>query len=207
MAKVKQGDAVVIAQREQTPQDVKSGLYYPHYSGLRGTVLKVYGEEAAVQVDRDTLPKEVKARHDEGEKAMRQKWLDGLSEEARGRTGERERAFSLNYAVLVSVGDLQPDRGAAKRAAQSAPAAPAPTPAQAQEAKAVGQAAKAVDPSSGESDVASAARNADGASESGTDSAVRRAKLTDLEQAEEAFLQQRRAAAAQNGQNKTPKAR
>src|SRR5688500_7929609 len=116
MAKVKQGDAVIIAAREQTAQDIKSGLYFPHYAGLYGTVLKVYGEEASVLVDRESLPTDIRVRHEEGEKAMRQKWLDNLSQEATGRLGERERQFALNYAVLVSINDLAPDKGAARRA-------------------------------------------------------------------------------------------
>lgn len=126
MAKVKEGDAVIIASREQTAGDLKSGLYYPHYAGLYGTVLKVYGEEAAVNVDRDALPKEIRVRHEEGEKAMKQKWMDGLSEEARGRAGERDKNFALTYAVLVAVTDIAPDKGAARRAALASSSAAKP---------------------------------------------------------------------------------
>src|SRR5687767_13754394 len=71
MAKLKNGDPVKVAAREQTAQDIKSGLYYPHYANLTGTILKVYGEEASVRVDRESLPEDVRLRHDEGEKAMR----------------------------------------------------------------------------------------------------------------------------------------
>ena len=191
MAKVKQGDAVVIAAREQTPQDVKSGLYYPHYAGLRGTVLKLYGDEASVAVDRESLPPDIRVRHEEGEKAMRQKWLDNLSEEARGRVGDREKRFALNYAVLVSAADLGPDR---KRPAAPGgePAAPRPTTQDRQEAKAVANAARAIDPLSGESDVQRASAKADQAGESGTESSVKRLSALELDAAEEAFLTQRR---------------
>jgi ribosomal protein L21E len=125
MAKFREGDAVVVASREQSPQDVKSGLYYPHYAGLTGKILKLYGEEASVQVDRESLPADIRVRHEEGEKAMRQKWLDNLSEEARGRVADRERDFALNYAVLVSLADLSPFKGARGGGATAAPA-PAP---------------------------------------------------------------------------------
>jgi hypothetical protein len=106
MAKLSEGDAVVVTAREQSAADVKSGLYYPHYGGLTGTILKVYGEEASVLIDRDTLPAAIEKRHAENEKAMRQRWLDGLSEEARNRLSATEKAFGLNYALLVSLADL-----------------------------------------------------------------------------------------------------
>lgn len=195
-AKLKQGDAVVIASREQTAADVKSGLYYGHYAGLRGTILKLYGEEASIAVDRDSLPSDIRVRHEEGEKGMRQKWLDNLSEEARGRLNEGDKKFALNYAVLVSVNDLAPDRGAAKRAADvTTAAAPRPSAEEKREAKAVAQAAQSLDPLSGESDVQRARKRADGASESGTDSAARRLSAADLDRQEEAFLAARRAQA------------
>lgn len=108
--KLKAGDRVVVASREQTASDIKSGLYYPHFAGMRGNILKLYGEEASVLVDTDTLPGEVGNRHAAGEKAMRQRWLDGLSEEARNRMGAKEKNFHLNYSVLVSLADLAPDK-------------------------------------------------------------------------------------------------
>ncbi|WP_309712206.1 hypothetical protein [Armatimonas sp.] len=113
MAKINSGDTVIIAAREQTPADIKSGLYYPHYADMSGTILKVYDDEASVLVDRETLPAELRKRHEENEKAMKTKWLDGLSEEARNRLTGAEKKFSLNYAILVAVADLAP--GEAKR--------------------------------------------------------------------------------------------
>ena len=106
MAKLSEGDPVVVAKRDQSAADVKSGLYYSHYGGLTGTILKIYGEEASVLVDKDTLPSDMEKRHSENEKAMRQRWLDGLSEEARNKLSASEKAFGLNYAVLVSLTDL-----------------------------------------------------------------------------------------------------
>lgn len=105
--KYKEGDRVTVIAREQSAADVKSGMYYPHYAHLSGTILKVYGEEASVLADRDTLPKDVLKRHEESELSERKKYLDRLSEEARRGAAEREKNFSLNYAVLVSVNDLK----------------------------------------------------------------------------------------------------
>lgn len=113
MSKISTGDTVTVAKREQTPADIKSGLYYPHYGGLSGTILKVYGDEASILVDRDTMTTELRKRHEENEKSMKAKWLDGLSEEARNRLTGAEKKFSLNYAILVAVADLAP--GEAKR--------------------------------------------------------------------------------------------
>lgn len=107
-ATFKAGDRVVVAAREQSASDIKSGLYYPHYANLRGAILKLYGEEASILVDRATMPEAVRKRHEENEKAMRQRWLDGLSEEARNRMAAKEKAFHLNYAVLVSLSDIAP---------------------------------------------------------------------------------------------------
>ncbi len=194
---IKQGDTVLIAAREATAGDVKSGLYFAHYANLRGTVLRLYGEEAAVQVDRDSLPPEVRARHEEGEQAMRSRWLDNLSETARTGLSEREKSFALNYAVLVSVADLRP------APAGSSVSAPAPvSPAAKAQAKAVGKAARAVDPVSGESQVDRADPKADGASESGSDSAVKRATAAELAAKEQAFLEERAANAKINGSSR-----
>jgi hypothetical protein len=197
MATVKQGEAVVIAAREATPQDVKSGLYYAHYAGLRGTVLKLYGEEASVNVDRDSLPADIRARHEEGEQAMRQKWLDGLSEEARNRLGETGKRFGLNYTVLVSINDLAAAKGGA-----SSPAAK-PSAADKRAAKAVAQAAQSLDPAAGESDVEQARPSADGASQSGTDSSAKRLSASDLDSKEAEFLRQRAASGPDGAAKKT----
>ena len=39
---------------------------------------------------------------------MRQKWLDGLSEEGRNKLSAAEKKFSLRYSLLVSLSDLSP---------------------------------------------------------------------------------------------------
>jgi hypothetical protein len=102
------GDYVAVTARDQTAADIKSGLYYPHYGGLQGTILKVYGDEISVQVDRTTLSNAMRTRHEDNEKAMRQRWLDGLSEEARTKLSAGDKAFTLGYALLVAAADLRP---------------------------------------------------------------------------------------------------
>lgn len=111
----KEGDTVSVVARTQTAADVKSGLYYPHFANLTGTILKVYGEEASVLVDRDTLPEGIRKRHEQNEKAERTKYLDRLSDEARNRLSEKEKQFSLQYAVLVSLGDLKESKAAPEK--------------------------------------------------------------------------------------------
>jgi len=187
MTRLKQGDAVAITKRDQTPQDIKSGLYYSHFGGMRGKVLKMYGEEVSVLVDRETLQPDVRLRHDEVEKAMRQKWMDGLSNEATGRLTEAEKRFHLNYAVLVSVNDVAPDDGE-----RSGEPEQRPSMEQRREAKAVGQAARSIDPRSGESDVQRASALPDDTSRSGTGSSTRRTSLQDLEAAEAAEIARRK---------------
>lgn len=112
-----EGDHVKIRSREQTAADIKSGLYFNHYAGMRGTILKRYDNEASVLVDRTTLPASVLERHEQTEQNERQKYLDRLSEDARGKASAREKNFSLQYPVLVAVTDLEADN--APRATQS----------------------------------------------------------------------------------------
>src|SRR5579875_2524122 len=105
--KLTEGDSVQIADRETTPADTKSGLFYPHYRGLLGTLGKVYADgTATVNVNPDSLTPEIKTRHEAGTQVMRQKWLDGLSDEARNRLSAGEKKFTLRYTVLVSLDDL-----------------------------------------------------------------------------------------------------
>lgn len=153
------GDLVRIVVREQTPGDIKSQLYYPHMAGLAGRILKIYGEEASVQIERAGLSDAVGMRHDEIEAGMRQKWLDGLSEDARGKLGEKEKEFRLAYTLLVSLKDLE--KRAPGDPLNLPPAAPEIVSATASEkaaareaAKEAGEAALSVDPLTGESDVA-----------------------------------------------------
>ncbi|GAB4467428.1 MAG: hypothetical protein OHK0029_39380 [Armatimonadaceae bacterium] len=112
MAKLKEGDTVRIVAREQTNADQKSGLYYPHFANLTGTILKIYGEEASVLVDREALPEDVRTRHEANQETERQRYLDRLSEDARKQMESKE--FTLRYAVLVALSDLEPNKDGAK---------------------------------------------------------------------------------------------
>lgn len=102
-----EGDAVRLADREANAADVKSQLYFPHYRGLAGTITKLYADGTAnVNVAPESLPTEIRARHQAGTDAMRQKWLDGLSDEARNKLSSSEKKFALRYHLLVAVSDL-----------------------------------------------------------------------------------------------------
>lgn len=105
--KIAEGDAVQIASRETSAADAKSGLFYPHFAGLTGTVTKIYADGTAnIAVDAQSLPADIRKRHQEGTAGMRQKWLDGLSEEGRNRLSGAEKKFDLRYSLLVAVSDL-----------------------------------------------------------------------------------------------------
>ena len=109
MATLKEGDRVRIADREATPEDIKSGLFQNHFRGLTGNVLKIYGgQEAAIEIEAASLTESIAARHKEIQDQMKSKWLDGLSEEGRNRLTEKERDFRLRYTVLVALKDVTP---------------------------------------------------------------------------------------------------
>ncbi len=104
-----EGTTVRLADRETSAADTKSGLFYPYYRGLTGTIAKLYSDNtAAVAVDPDSLPDDIRKRHQAGTEAMRQKWLDGLSDEGRNKLSAAEKKFSLRYSLLVSLTDLMP---------------------------------------------------------------------------------------------------
>lgn len=126
MADPRQGDRVRIKAREQTEDDIKSQLYYPHYGGMTGTIQKVYSKaEVAVAVEMESVSREIRKRHDDVRDQMKTKWLDGLSEEGRNRLTEREKDFNLRYVVLVAMSDLE-KAGARGQPEAKAAAAPAP---------------------------------------------------------------------------------
>ena len=104
-----EGDRVQVVDREQTTDDVKSSLFYNHYRGLYGTVQKAYEAtgEVAVTVDEQSLPEPIATRHSDVRLAMKTKWLEGLSEEARSRLSDAEKDFKLRYTILVAPTDLK----------------------------------------------------------------------------------------------------
>src|ERR671938_636050 len=98
MPQIKEGDRVRIVAREATEEDSRNGTYYPHYAGMVGTVQKVYSKaEVAVEVEHDSLTREIRKRHEDVRDQMKTKWLDGLSEEGRNKLTEREKDFRLRY--------------------------------------------------------------------------------------------------------------
>jgi ribosomal protein L21E len=108
MANVKEGERVRIATREPTEEDVKTGMYYAHFGGLVGTVQKVYSkQEVAVEIEQESLTKDIRRRHEDVRQQMKTKWLEGMSEEGRSRLTEREKDFNLRYVVLVAMADLE----------------------------------------------------------------------------------------------------
>ena len=142
-----EGSPVRLADREPSASDAKSGLFYPHYRRLTGTVAKLYADgTATISIDSESLPPEIRARHQAGTDAMRQKWLDGLSDEARNKLSAGEKKFSLRYNLLVGVTDLLPTDAPAPSPAAlpAATAADAPSPA-AKRGQAVAQASLDMD--------------------------------------------------------------
>ena len=107
MLRLKEGDAVRVADRAATPADAKSGLFYNYYRNLAGIVFKVYGSGAdalvAVDVDLETLPEEVAKRHLEVRDQMRGN-LTGEAKRASAPGGDQE--MKLRYVILVALADL-----------------------------------------------------------------------------------------------------
>ena len=132
MASLKTGDAVYVVERQPTPEDAKSGLYYSYFGNLGGTVNKVYDDGSiCLDIDIDSLPDGIRRRHEETEKAAKLKWLDNLSGEARNRLSDDEKQFRLSYKILVSAKDVKagkPSKPAGGKKESAAKAKPAPQP-------------------------------------------------------------------------------
>jgi len=108
MASFKDGDRVRVISREQSEEDVKTQMYFPFYGGLVGTVQKAYSKgEVAVEVDQESLTKDIRKRHEDVRDQMKTKWLEGLSEEGRAKLTEREKDFNLRYVIIVAMADLE----------------------------------------------------------------------------------------------------
>ena len=119
------GTPIRLAERETVGADTKSGLFYPYYRGLTGTVTKDYGDgTVSVSVDASSLPEEIRVRHQTGTEAMRTKWLDGLSDEARNKLSAAEKKFSLRYSLLAAKEDLTVTGAPAETTSETAAAHP-----------------------------------------------------------------------------------
>lgn len=116
-----EGDSVRVSDREQVAADIKSQLFYEHYRNLVGTVAKIYADgTASINIDQNALTKEVSKRHDETASGIRQRWLDGLSDEGRNKLTAAEKTFNLRYTILVATADLEAYTGGSKPAAAPA---------------------------------------------------------------------------------------
>ena len=125
--KWKEGDRVQIRDREATAEDAKSGLFYPHFRGLIGSIQKIYpSDEVAVEIEAESLAEAVRQRHSEVQEQMKMRWLDGLSEEAKGRLTDQEQDFRLRYTVLVSANDLTAPGAKLAKAVPAATEKPVP---------------------------------------------------------------------------------
>ena len=107
-ARFRAGDRVKVRTREATSQDLKSGLFFNHFSGLVGHVQKIYGDgQVAVAVELDALPEEIWKRHMQTRDQMRERWLEGLSDDVRRKLTPEQKQFDLRYVILVGMADLE----------------------------------------------------------------------------------------------------
>ncbi len=112
MATVKAGDRIKIVEREVTPADVKSGLYYDYFRNLVGVVDRVYEDDTVcVKIDQDSLPPAIQKCHIDVQQAVRTRWLNGLGQEQRDRLSETDRSVVLGYNLLVGANDIEPFKG------------------------------------------------------------------------------------------------
>jgi hypothetical protein len=102
-----EGDYVKVIQREATPADAKNRSFFPYFCGLAGTVDKIYNDGICLKVDFQSLPEDILKRHLETQEAIKRRWLEGLSGEARNKLTAEEKKFSLSYTLLVQPDDLE----------------------------------------------------------------------------------------------------
>jgi hypothetical protein len=112
MAATKAGDRVIVTQREVTPEDVKSGLYYAYFGGLTGTVDRIYDDESAcVDIDLESLTQAAQDRHHAMQEAEKKRWMDSLSQDVRSRLTPEQQQLKMSYKILLSKKDLEPFAG------------------------------------------------------------------------------------------------
>ncbi len=108
MASLKPGDQVCIIERQPTPEDAKSGLYFSYFGNLKGIVDRVYEDgSVCVDIDIESLPEGIRARHEQTQETSKSRWLDSLSNEALNRLSDVEKQFKLSYKILVSEKDIK----------------------------------------------------------------------------------------------------
>lgn len=104
-----EGDFVRIISRNTTSADARNKTYYPFFAGLIGIIDRIYdnGSEACIRVACETLPEDIRLRHRSIQESIKDKWLDGLSREARNRLSAEDKKFELAYTIVVQISDLE----------------------------------------------------------------------------------------------------
>lgn len=115
---LKPGDRVQIASRPVASEDEKSGLYYPYFGGLIGTVDRIYDDgSVCVDIDLDSLTDDIRKRHTDMQETERKRWLENLSGEVRNRLTPEQRQLTMAYKLLVHKKDLEPAKGGKPKSA------------------------------------------------------------------------------------------
>lgn len=128
-AKLNEGDAVQVVDREATPEEEKNHTFFNYYRNLSGTLERVYPDGmATVVVDPESLPEDVRTRHFDLTEKAKNKWLDGLSGEARAKLTPDEKVFNMRYTILVDKEDLVAPGTAPKKKKTAKAAAAADEP-------------------------------------------------------------------------------
>ena len=108
MANWTEGDHVRVVTRPVTDEDRKKNRYFDHMAGLTGTIQNVYSEtEIAIRVDRESMSKITAEVQKTATNRMRQKFLDGTSEEQKKTLTKEELEFDAHYVLLVQGSDLE----------------------------------------------------------------------------------------------------
>ena len=124
---LKVGDRVRVVSREVNADDAKTELYFEYFGGLTGAVDSVFDDGSiCVNVDLDSLTEAARDRHLAMQEAERQKWLDGLSGEARSRLTPEQQQLKMSYKILVDKKDLEPIKGGEPSARPKPPSTSAP---------------------------------------------------------------------------------
>jgi hypothetical protein len=66
------------------------------------------------------LSEDIRQRHIEIQDGARDKWINGLSQEARNKLSVQDKQFKMNYKILIAPADVQPEKKGSKPKSQSA---------------------------------------------------------------------------------------
>ena len=97
-----------IVTRPLSEQDKKVYGFFEHMQGMVGIVENVYSkDEVAIKVDLASLGKIPSDIHKEATKKMRERFVEGVSEEARKSLTKDELEFVPHYVLLCRSDDLE----------------------------------------------------------------------------------------------------